>query len=99
MASMYTNEGIPVVARETARELRNELVSDDRNTEKRWLEDIMAENPVVADFITTTAMRYKEHADILKAADSMIIIYRLLKAQGENNRLTEMLARQEAIKG
>lgn len=99
METMYTKEGIPVVTPETARELINELLTTDKTVEKRWLEDIMAENPKVAEFISTTAMKYQDHADILRSANSMVIIYRLLKMQGENNKLIEMLAKQGAIKG
>lgn len=92
---MYTKEGIPIVTPDTAREMANELMTGNRRLEKQWLEDIMAENPAVAQFITNQAMRYKnDPKEVRRIADNMVYLYRLLKVQGENNKLMEMLERQ-----
>lgn len=101
MESMYTKEGIPVVMPETLIELKNLLMVADNKAEKRWLEEIMAENPLVAEFISSTAMRYKAkgNEEVLRVADNMVYMYRLLRTQGESNKLIEMLERQGAIRG
>lgn len=96
MTRKYTSEGLPVLTGETLKEVGNSLMG--KRSFEDWLKEIVKENPAVADTIKIMGQQYTDNRS-LAAMDSMILLYKLLKIQGENYKLEDMLARGQAVRG